>query len=156
MLLKTRFALFFPALAGLALIAAGLCHADDEQLDPVTKARVDPFVKGSATIDVSQYPTGIQENYKVFSRKCSQCHNLGRPINSDYVLPDEWSRCIGRMKHQSGSDISSSEERKLYDFLVFDSSIRKQAKLEMKLQTLTPDAQRKVEDKIKEVADKYQ
>jgi hypothetical protein len=75
MLMKTKFALF-PALAGLALMAAGLCHADDEQLDTVTKARVDPFVKGSATIDVSQYPTGIQENYKVFSRKCSQCHNL--------------------------------------------------------------------------------
>jgi hypothetical protein len=60
------------------------------------------------------------------------------------------------MKHRSSSDISSSEERKLYDFLVFDSSVRKRARLEMKLQTLTPDAQRKVEDKIKEVADKYQ
>jgi len=156
MLLKTRFALFFPALAGLALMAAGLCHADDEQLDTVPKARVDPFVKGSATIDVSQYPTGMQENYKVFSRKCSQCHNLGRPINSDYVLPDEWSHCIRRMKCQSGSDINSSEERKLYDFLVFDSSIRKRDKLDAKLQTLPLDAQRKVENKIKEVADKYQ
>ena len=69
MLLRTRFALFFPALAGLALIAAGLCYADDEQLDPVTKARVDSFVKDSATIDVSKYPTGIQKNYRVFSRK---------------------------------------------------------------------------------------
>ena len=154
MLLKTKFALF-PVLTGLALIAAGLCHADDEQLDAATKARVDLSVKGPATIDVSQYPSGIQENYRVFSRKCSQCHNLSRPINSDYVLPDEWSHCIGRMKRRSGSDIGSSEEGKLYDFLVYDSSVRKRDKLEAKLQALTPDAQRKVEDKIKEVADKY-
>jgi hypothetical protein len=60
------------------------------------------------------------------------------------------------MKCQSGSDINSSEERKLYDFLVFDSSIRKRDKLDAKLQTLPLDAQRKVENKIKEVADKYQ
>jgi hypothetical protein len=155
MLMKTKFALF-PALAGFALVAAGLCRGGNEQLDTAANTPVERLEKGPATIDVSKYPAGIQENYKVFSRKCSQCHNLGRPINSDYVLPDEWSRCIGRMKHRSSSDISSSEERKLYDFLVFDSSIRKRAKLEMKLQTLTPDAQRKVEDKIKEVADKYQ
>jgi hypothetical protein len=153
--MKTKFALFL-ALSGLALVAAGLCRAGDVQPDTTIQARVDPSVKGPATIDVSKYPAGIQENYRVFSRKCSQCHNLGRPINSDYVLPDEWSHCIRRMKCQSGSDISSSEERKLYDFLVYDSSVRKRDKLEAKLQVLTPDAQRKVEDKIKEVADKYQ
>ena len=155
MLLKIRFVLLVPALAGLALAATGLCRAGNEQLDATTLAQVDPSAKGSATIDVSKYPAGIQENYKVFSRKCSQCHNLSRPINSDHVLPDEWSRCIGRMKRRSGSDISSSEERLLYDFLVYDSSVRKRDKLAAKLQALTPDAQKEVENKIKEVADKY-
>ena len=154
MLMKTKFARF-TALAGLALVAAGLCHAGDEHHDANAQARVDLPVKDPATIDVSKYPAGIQKNYRVFSRKCSQCHSLSRPINSDYVLPNEWSHCIGRMKHRSGSDIGSSEEGKLYDFLVYDSSVRKREKLEAKLQALTPDAQRKVEDKIKEVADKY-
>jgi len=155
MMLKTKFALFFPALAGLALVAVGLCRAGDEQLDAVTQARVDSSLKGSATIDVSKYPTGIQKNYKVFSRKCSQCHSLSRPIDSDYVLPIEWSHCIGRMKRQSGSGIGSSEAGKLYDFLVYDSSVRKRDKLEAKLLALTSDEQKEVENKIKEVADKY-
>ena len=156
MLMKTRFALFFPALVGLTLVAAGLCRAGGEQLDAGTKAQVDPSAKGPATIDVSKYPAGIQENYKVFSQKCSQCHNLNRPINSDYVLPDEWFHCIGRMKRRFGSNIGSSEEGRLYDFLVYDSSVRKRDKLDAKLQVLTLDAQRKAEDKIKEVAAKYQ
>jgi hypothetical protein len=155
MLLKTKFAQFIPALAGLALVATGWCRAGDEQLDAVTLARVDPSVNGSVTIDVSKYPAGIQKNYKVFSRKCSQCHNLSRPINSDRVLPEEWSSCIGRMKRRSGADISSSEETKLYDFLVYDSSVRKRDKLEAKLLALTPDEQKAVENKIKQVAGKY-
>jgi hypothetical protein len=155
MLLKIRFVLFVPALAGLALAATGLCRAGDEHLDATSQARPDPSLKSSVTIDVSKYPAGIQENYKVFNRKCSQCHNLSRPINSDHVLPEEWSSCIGRMKRRSGSDISSSEERILYDFLVYDSSVRKRGKLEAKLQALTPDKQKEVENKIKEVADKY-
>ncbi len=156
MLLRIRFARSFSILSGLALVAAGLCRAGDEQLAAVSQARIDPSLKGSATIDVSKYPAGIQENYKVFSQKCSQCHSLSRPINSDYVLPDEWSHCIRQMKHRSGSDIGSSEEEILYDFLVYDSSVRKRDRLEAKLQALTPDAQKEIENKIKAVADKYQ
>jgi hypothetical protein len=155
-LIKTRFALFFPALAGFTLVAVGLCRAGDEQLDTSAKSQVDRSVKGPATIDVSKYPAGIQENYKLFSRKCSQCHNLSRPINSGFMLPDEWSRCIGRMKRRSGANIGSAEEEKLYDFLVYDSSVRKRDRLDAKLQVLTPEAQRVAEDKIKGVAAKYQ
>ena len=49
----------------------------------------------------------IQDNYEVFSQKCSQCHKLSRPINSDYALPDEWSRYIKRMMYKPGSNISA-------------------------------------------------
>jgi hypothetical protein len=155
MLLKTKFAQFIPALAVLVLVETSWCPAAAEQLGVITLARVDTSGKDSAKIDVSKYPAGIQENYKVFSRKCSQCHSLSRPINSDYVLPNEWSHCIGRMKRRSGSDIGSSEKRKLYDFLVYDSSVRKRDKLEAKLLALTPDEQKAVENKIKQVAGKY-
>src|SRR5579859_4716400 len=72
----------------------------EDQLDAETKARVERFEKGPATIDVSKYPDGIKENYEVFSTKCTQCHKLSRPINSDYALPEEWSRYIKRMMHK--------------------------------------------------------
>jgi hypothetical protein len=156
MSLKTRFARVFSVLAGLALVAAGWCRAGDGQLAATAQTQVDSSIKDSATIDVSQYPTGIRENYKVFSRKCAQCHSLSRPINSDYVLPNEWSRCIGHMKRRSGADIGSFEEKKIYDFLVYDSSVRKREQLTARLQALNPGAQKEVEGKIKEVADKYQ
>jgi hypothetical protein len=91
----------------------------------------------------------------VFSQKCSQCHRLSRPINSDYVLPDQWSRYIKRMMYKPSSNISSSEGKNIYDFLVYDSSVRKKSALDEKLKALTPDERKTAEDAIKEVADKY-
>src|SRR5947209_7858728 len=90
----------------LVMLAATLTAARaDEPLDTETKARVERFEKGPATIDVSKYPAGIQANYEVFSQKCSQCHKLSRPINSDYCLPAEWERYVKRMMHKPGSGI---------------------------------------------------
>jgi hypothetical protein len=138
----------------LAFLGAGVARADD-QLDPETKARIERFEKGPQTIDVSKYPDGIQANYEVFSTKCSQCHKLSRPINSDYVLPDEWSRYIKRMMHKPGSGISNADGKKIYEFLVYDSSVRKKAMLDAKLAKATPQEKAAAEAKIKEVHDKY-
>ena len=156
MIIKARFTRIIYALAGLFLVVAGWCRANGEPLDAVTKPHDAQSANGSPTIDVPRYPAGIQQDYRIFSQKCSQCHNLSRPINADYVLPEEWSQCIRRMKRRSGANIGSSEEGKLYDFLVYDSSIRKRYKLDEKLHVLPPDAQRQAQDKIKEVATKYQ
>src|SRR5512135_2716710 len=112
--------------------------AADDNLDPETKARVERFEKGPATIDVSKYPDGIKEDYEVFSTKCSQCHKLSRPINSDYALPDEWSRYIKRMMNKPGSGISAAEGKKIYEFLTYDSSVRKKAMLDDKLAKASP------------------
>lgn len=142
---------------GLALSAgtAYLAAAADENLDAATKARIDRFEKGPATIDVSKYPEGVQENYAIFSQKCTQCHRLSRPINSDYALPDEWSRYIKRMMYKPGSGISSSEGKKIYDFLVYDASVRKKAMLDEKLAKATPSEKTSAEAKIKQIHDKY-
>ena len=139
----------------LGISAAYVARAADENLDAATKARIERFEKGPATIDVSKYPQGIQENYAVFSQKCSQCHRLSRPINSDYALPDEWSRYIKRMMYKPGSGISSGEGKKIYEFLVYDSSIRKKAVVEEKLAKATPADKSTSEAKTKEVHDKY-
>jgi hypothetical protein len=154
MSINTKFPWFLPGMAALALFGAGAVQADDP-LDAATKARVDQFDKGPGTIDVSKYPDKLQDYYQVFAQKCSQCHKINRPINSDYVLPDEWSRYIKRMMYKPGSNISSSEAKNIYDFLAYDSSVRKKKALDDKLQTLTPDDRKKAEDAVKAVADKY-
>jgi hypothetical protein len=154
MTMTTKFTTLLLGVAALTL-TAGLARAED-QLDLETKARVDRFEKGPATIDVSKYPDGIKDNYEVFSTKCTQCHKLSRPINSDYAMPDEWSRYIKRMMHKPGSGISSADGKKIYEFLVYDSSVRKKTMLDEKLAKATPQEKTDAEAKIKEVRDKYE
>ena len=147
----TRLTLTFLGILALTITSA---RAADE-LDAETKARVERFEKGPATIDISKYPEGIKSNYEVFSQKCTQCHKLSRPINSDYALPDEWSRYVKRMMHKPGSGINSAEGKEIYEFLVYDSSIRKKAMLDEKLAKATPQEKTDAESKIKEVHDAY-
>jgi hypothetical protein len=137
------------------LLALTITVRADDAMDAATKARIDAFEKGPATIDVSKYPQGIQDNYAIFSQKCTQCHKLSRPINSDYALPDEWSRYVKRMMRKPGSGIDSSDGKKIYEFLTYDSSVRKKALLDDKLAKLTPEEKAADEAKIKEVHDKY-
>jgi len=145
-------------LLGASMLGAtgvGLCRATAQELDAETKARIERFEKGPATIDVSKYPQTIKDNYELFSHKCSQCHKLSRPINSDYALPDEWSRYIKRMMYKPGSNISAADGKKIYEFLVYDSSIRKKAMVDEKLAKATADEKKDAETKIKELHDKY-
>jgi hypothetical protein len=139
--------------AAFGLVGAGLSFA--QALDAATQARIERFEKGPATISVSGYPQAIQGYYQVFSQKCSQCHKLSRPINSDYALPDEWSRYIHRMMSKPGSGIGAGDGKEIYDFLVYDSSVRKKAMLDAKLAKLGPAEKAAAEAKIKEVHDKY-
>jgi cytochrome c5 len=143
-------------IAVLALLCSStlVAQAADE-LDAETKARVEKFEQGPAAIDVSKYPAGIQENYEVFSQKCTQCHKLSRPINSDYALPAEWERYVKRMMHKPGSGINPAEGKKIFDFLVYDSNVRKKAMVDEKLAKATPEEKKAAEDKIKEIRGKY-
>ncbi len=141
--------------AALTLVQVGTVRAADEPLDAAAKARIERFEKGPASINISKYPDGIKDNYEVFSTKCTQCHKLSRPINSDYALPDEWSRYIKRMMHKPGSGISAGDGKKIYEFLVYDASMRKKSIVEEKLAKATPEEKATAESKIKEVHDKY-
>jgi len=141
------------SVTALALGGASIARAADA-MDAETKARVERFEKGPATVNVTKYPQAIQQDYQVFAAKCTQCHKLSRPINSDYALPDEWSRYVKRMMHKPGSGISADEGKKIYDFLVYDSSVRKKAMVDAKLAKATPADKAAAEAKIKEVQDK--
>jgi hypothetical protein len=136
-------------LSGAALAVIGASFALAQAVD----ARIEQFDKGPASINVSRYPAGIQANYAVFIQKCAQCHKISRPINSDFVLPDEWSRYIHRMMSKPGSGIDSGSGAKIYDFLVYDSSVRKKTLLDSKL-AQSPDKAAE-QAKIKAVVDKY-
>ena len=149
---------FVPIVLGAVawiLVGRETAPAGDESLDAQTKARIEQFDRGPATINVSNYPDKMQDYYQIFSQKCSQCHRLSRPINSDYVLPDQWSRYIKRMMYKPGSNIGRSDAKKIYEFLVYDSSVRKKKALDEKLKTLPPDERQEQEKAIKEVTDKY-
>ena len=152
--MNNKFGAFLLGLTALALFGVGLARAED-QLDAETKARIDKYEQGPATIDVSKYPDGIKDNYETFSQKCTQCHKLSRPVNCDYVLPDEWSRYVKRMMRKPGSGIDSADGKKIYEFLTYDSSVRKKAMLDDKLAKLSPEDKAAAEAKIKEVHDKY-
>lgn len=100
--------------------------------DPSSEERLADFDTGPATIDVSSYPEEMQENYKIFAERCAKCHTLSRPINSDYALPDEWSRYVKRMMRKPGSGINPKDGKKIFEFLAYDSSIRKKELVEKK------------------------
>ena len=146
--LKTKFSIIL-----LAIAVAGAGYALAQALDAETQARIARFERGPATINVSRYPSVIQADYEVFTQKCSQCHKLSRPINSDYALPSEWSRYVHRMMSKPGSGIDGGNGMKIYEFLVYDSSVRKKAMVDAKLASSADKAAE--EAKIKEVHNKY-
>lgn len=101
----------------------------EEPVEP----RIAKYDQGPATIDISKYPPEMQENYKVFAKKCSSCHTLARPINCDFALPDEWERYVKRMMRKPNSGINSDDGKKIFDFVVYDSKTRKKEMYEKKL-----------------------
>lgn len=152
---QTRLSIALIGVAATALIGRCPTVVAEDQIDAETKARVERFEKGPASVDVSKYPDGIKENYQLFTEKCSQCHKLSRPINSDYALPAEWERYVKRMMHKPGSGINTTDGKKIFDFLVYDSSVRKKAMVDDKLSKATPEEKDAAEKKIAEIHAKY-
>jgi hypothetical protein len=102
----------------------------DEPVDP----RILKYDKGPAKIDVSKYPADMQKKYALFSKKCSSCHTIARPINCEFALEDEWERYIKRMMRKAGpSLINADDGKQIFEFLVFDSKTRKKAMYDKKV-----------------------
>lgn len=131
--------------------AAALAKQAEAQLDDATKARLAAADAGAKTIDVSGYPAAAQEGYEVFSKTCTKCHTLARPINSDYALPSEWVRYVKRMMHKPGSGITKAKGKQIYEFLAYDSNVRKSELWREKLEALSPEDRAKDEARIAKV-----
>ncbi len=80
---------------------------------------------GPATVDISKYPPDIQEDYKVFATKCGKCHGLARPLNAPYATAEEWNNYVNKKMRKPGSGINPKEGKMIFDFLVYDSKVRK-------------------------------
>lgn len=111
------------AVAVAALAGTAILVAQDEPLE----ARVLAYDKGPDKINVSKYPAEMQKAYKTFSAKCAKCHTLARAVNCDFVLEDEWERYVKRMMRKAGTFISPDEGKQIYEFVAYDSKIRKKA-----------------------------
>ena len=108
-----------------AALAAGLTAAPVRAEEAPAAEKVFEADKESDQIDVSQYPKEQRKSYSVFSEKCSKCHTLARPINSDYALPSEWAPCVEKMRKKKHSGINADAQKIITDFLIYDSSVRK-------------------------------
>lgn len=118
--------------SALGWAGAPAVRAQDEP-PASTPEQLDVIDKGTDTIDVSKYPKEQQENYKVFSEKCSKCHTIARPINSSYALPEEWTAYVNKMRHKKRSGIDEESQKTITSFLIYDSSVRKKDLIEKKL-----------------------
>ena len=118
----------------LALAAFGTAGAPAARAqDAAASDKVFEADKGIDTIDVTKYPKEQQENYKVFAEKCSKCHTLARPINSNYALPEEWTAYVDKMRHKKRSGIDDDAQKTVTAFLIYDSSVRKKDLIAQKL-----------------------
>ena len=115
-----------------ALVSLGVVVRGQDKEEPV-EPRILAYDKGPATIDVSKYPANIQADYKVFAVKCKKCHTLARPINCELALDTEWESYLKRMMRKAGTWMTADDGKKIYEFLTFDTKIRKKALYEKKL-----------------------
>jgi hypothetical protein len=115
----------FAVAGALALTIAGVGrHGGARAEEPKKDFAAD---KGPDTVDVSGYPEKMQKAYEMFASKCSKCHTLARPINTN-LKASEWKRYVKRMMNKPDSGISPSAGKVVYQFLRFHQGKKDEAK----------------------------
>ncbi len=113
--------------------------------------------KGPAKIDgkvLATYPKEMQRVYnELFSKRCSRCHTLARPINVT-MAPTEWERYVKRMMRKPGSGIKPQEAKQIWEFLVYDTAKRRKAVLDKIMASLSPPQREKEQQIIERVVKK--
>jgi hypothetical protein len=83
-----------------------------------------PQDKGPDKVDISSYPSNIQENYKVYERQCGKCHTLARSINTSMPAV-YWANYLGTAIKKPEYGITLAEADQIYQFLALDQVLRK-------------------------------
>ena len=86
-----------------------------------------PADKGPNFIDVTTYPPKMQEAYELFTRKCSRCHTVARPINSTFTA-EKWREYVYKMMRKPGSGLTPKTTEEIIQFLIYDSEHREKRK----------------------------
>lgn len=129
------------------LATSGLVRSEEQSA--AEKARLKKLDDGPRTIDVSKYPPAEKEAYALFAKKCVKCHSLGRAINTPFVLPDQWERYIKRMLYKPDSKLKEEDAKAIYQFLVYDGTVRKADSLREQLAGLPVADRAKAVEKIR-------
>ena len=77
-------------------------------------------------VDVSSYPADIQNDYKVFATKCSECHSLTSSLKLSRSS-EGWTEEVHRMQAMASSHINDREADAIVKFLTYDEAHRKAA-----------------------------
>ena len=93
---------------------------------PRSPAKIYAADQGPNFIDVSNYPQEMQTLYNVFTRRCSKCHTVARPINSDFT-PGEWKKYVQKMMRKAGSGLTPKTADQITEFLIYDAQHRKRS-----------------------------
>ena len=100
-------------LSSLALAALAVVSVFAAQAAP-------PWHHGAAksTLNVSTYPPNIQNGFRVFAGKCSECHALSPSLN---VSRSEagWTQEVRRMQDMASSHIDDREAGEIVRFLAY-------------------------------------
>ena len=80
---------------------------------------------GPDTVDISSYPPNIQSSFEVFKEKCGNCHSIARPLNAPFAAPEEWNTYVNKMMRKPGAGIGKEQAKQIFEFLVYDSKVRK-------------------------------
>ena len=100
----------FLAATSALLLLGGAARAEDKKDFAADK--------GPDKVDVSNYPSEVQDAYRMFAAKCSKCHTLARPINTD-LTADAWKMYVKRMSNKPDSNITPDQAKQIYSFLKF-------------------------------------
>lgn len=104
-------------------LAAGLAAAQAHEVPPF------PNDLGPAWVEVEDYSAYQQRNYKAFSRTCSRCHTLARPINAEARTRAGWlgvaARMAGHAQDKPWASFTFPERDAAVEFLVYDSFRRR-------------------------------
>lgn len=103
--------------------------------------------KGPSKIDaktLATYSPQMKATYNLFRNKCSKCHTLARPLNTDLV-PTKWEEYVKRMMRKPGSGIKPNEAKQIWEFLVYDTIKRKKSLFDK-----MPDKEKKIALKVVE------
>jgi hypothetical protein len=101
--------------------------------------------KGPSKIDpkvLATYSPKAKAIYSLFRNKCSKCHTLARPLNTD-LPPTKWEEYIKRMMNKPGSGIKPSEAKEIWQFLVYDT-----AKRRTKFFNTLPEKEKQIAQKV--------